>query len=275
MPGTGTGGSVVVRRQLGARLKALRLKAGKDVADVVEAGLASKAKISRIENGRGAVKINDVLALAWLYGLDQATADALAGLAPATQQEDWWEPYSSAVVPDWFGLYIGLEASASRLRCWEPELVHGLLQTEEYARAVIESETSLTSDVVTQRVRFRMDRQRRLRGKGPDLTVILGAGALSLVVGSSTIMAAQLDHLRRLDRDGAATVRVLPWSAGAYPMRGTFGLLDFDDDDDPSVAYVESSMGARYAEQPAQVADYVSVFELLADRAVAIKEWTP
>ena len=272
-PGTGTGGSQVVRRQLGAKLRALRLKAGKDLNDVVEAGLASKAKISRIENGRGLVKIETVLALAWLYGADSATANSLAALAPATQQEDWWEPYSSAVVPDWFGLAVGLLESASRLRSFEPVVVHGLLATESHARAVIQSEDTLTPDVVEQRVRFRLDLQRRVLGNGPAFTVILGAGALSQVVGSAEIMAEQLDHLRQLNRDRVATIRVLPWSAGAYPIKSGFDILDFPDLSDPTCVYLEFNTGARYVEQPAQVAEHEHIFGVLMDRTVSIEEW--
>ena len=129
------GGSVVVRRQLGSKLRQLRLAANKDVADVVTAGLGSKAKISRIETGKGPVKIADVRALCWLYNADAATTEALAALAPGTQQEDWWQPLGAAVVPEWFGLYAGLEAAASRTRCFEPQLIHGLVQTPEYGFA--------------------------------------------------------------------------------------------------------------------------------------------
>ena len=167
-----------------------------------------------------------------------------------------------------------MEETASRLRCFDPELVHGLLQTEDYARAVIESEP-LESSVVDQRLRFRMDRQNRVLRTQPELTVVLGAGALSLVVGSPAIMAAQLDHMRQLERDRAATIRVLPWSAGAYPMRGSFALLSFDSDEDPTVAYVEFSTGARYVEQPSQVGEYESVFDVLLSKSIPIEEWTP
>jgi hypothetical protein len=268
-------GSAVVRRQLGSKLRQLRLAAGKDVADVVTAGLASKAKMSRIEGGKGPVKIADVRALCWLYGASAETTEALAALAPGTQQEDWWETYENVVVPDWFGLYVGLEQSASRLRCFDPELVHGLLQTEDYARAVIESEDTLEPKVIAQRLQFRMDRQRRVLDGHPDLTVVLGAGALSLVVGSPDAMAAQLDHMRQLARDKVASIRFLPWSVGAYPMRGSFALLDFDSNDDPTVAYVEFSMGARYVEQSAQVEEYEHVFDVLLNKSVSIEEWSP
>ena len=267
---SGGGGSVVVRRELGRKLRELRIGAGKSIADVVEAGVGSTATIYRVEAGKVPVKVTTIRTLCWLYGADAPTTDSLAAMAPGTQVEGWWEDYG---VPRYLGLYIGLEQTASRLRCWEPEWVHGLVQTEQYAWAVVESEDTLTPDVVEQRVRVRLERQRRVLSDGRDVTVVLGAGALSLVVGSPDVMAAQLDHLRRLDRDGVATVRVLPWSAGAYPMRGRFTLLDFDDEDDPSVAYVESSVGAKYLEQAVERRPYERVFGLLTDRSVRIEEW--
>src|SRR4051812_3471612 len=184
------GGSVVIRRQLGNKLRQLRLAAGKDVIDVTEAGLGSKAKMSRIETGKGPVRVADVRALCWLYGVDRPTTDALAALAPGTQQEDWWE---SLHVPGYFGLYAGLESAASRIRCFEPDYVHGLLQTEDYARAVISADPRLPPGVVEQRVRFRMERQQR---SWDGVSVIMGEGALRLVVGSPGVMADQLDRLR-------------------------------------------------------------------------------
>jgi Domain of unknown function (DUF5753) len=118
-----------------------------------------------------------------------------------------------------------------------------------------------------------MDRQRRVLGHRADLTVVLGAGALSLVVGSPEIMADQVEHLRGLEREGTAKVRVRPWSAGAYPGRGSFALLDFPDAEDPAVGYVEFIGGARYVEQPAQVDECEHVFGVLLDRTLSIEEW--
>jgi hypothetical protein len=267
------GGSVVVRRQLGRRLRELRLRAGKDVMDVTEAGLGSKAKISRIETGKGPVKVADIRALCWLYGADPSTTDALAALAPGTQQEDWWQDYGQAVVPDWFGLYTGLEATARRIRCFEPEFVHGLLQTSDYARAVIAADDQLSEDVLAQRVRFRMERQSTVLGSDAQRSavIVLGEAALRLVVGSIEIMAAQIEHLR----SAAVEVRVLPFSAGAYPRRGSFALLDFDHDEDPSVAYVEGPGAARYFDRPAERAEYEHVFGLINKRSIPIGEWQP
>lgn len=261
------GGSAVVRRQLGIKLRQMRLAAGKDIADVTEAGLGSKAKMSRIETGKGPVRIADVRALCWLYGADAATTDALAALSPGTQQEDWWEALP-AIAPNYFGLYAGLEATASDLRCFEPQFVHGLLQTEDYARALFNTVPELSAEVVEQRVRLRMERQQRPMD---SVTVIMGEGALQLVAGSADVMAAQVEHLRSTEAD----VRILPFSAGPTPRRNSWALLSFDDPEDPEVVYVEGPQFVRYLDTPEDWADYESVWSLLMDRAVPMGEWRP
>jgi hypothetical protein len=256
------GGSVVVRRQLGSKLRQLRLAAGKKVADVTVAGIASKAKMSRIEGGQTPVKVSDIRALCWLYGADSATTEALVALAPGTRQEDWWAP----ALPEWFGLYAGLEAMAATIRSFEPQFVHGLVQTEDYARAVVEADPRLSPEVVEQRVRFRMERQQT----GADITLIMGESALATVVGSPDVLAGQRAHL---DRVGAA-IRVLPFAAGAYPRRGSFALLDFADEEDPSVAYVEGPGAARYLDRPEDRAEYEFVWSILLDKSIPLEEWT-
>jgi hypothetical protein len=259
------GGSAVVRRQLGSKLRQLRLAAGKDVVDVTEAGLGSKAKMSRIETGKGSVRVADVRALCWLYGADAATTDALAALAPGTQQEDWWEPLG--IVPGYFSLYPALEASASRIRSFEPQLVHGLLQTEEYARAVISADPQLSPEVVEQRVRFRMERQQRSMD---GISIIMGETALRMVVGSTEVMAEQLDRLRR----SRADVRILPFSSGPVPRSSFWAMFAFDAAEDPPVVYVEGARIARYLDKRADWAEYEAVWAILVERAVPIGDWS-
>jgi transcriptional regulator with XRE-family HTH domain len=257
------GGSVVVRRQLGRKLHQLRLASGKKVTDVAEAGIASKAKMSRIEAGTTPVKMPDVRALCWLYGADLATTEALAALAPGTQQEDWWAP----ALPEWFGLYAGLESAASRIRCFEPQFVHGLLQTEAYARAMFASNTMQSAEVIEQRVQFRLQRQQRSMD---GVTIIMGEAALRLVVESKTVMAEQLARVHETDGD----IRVLPFSAGAYPQGWAFALLDFEDDEDPAVAYLEAPGAARYLDRDYERAEWELVWSAVWERSVPIKEWT-
>lgn len=262
---SGSGGSVVVRRHLGKRLRALRQRAGKSHADVSAAGLASRAKINRIENGRIPVKIADVRALCWLYSANEAATDALAALAPGTQEDVGWE---SASLPVWFELFAGLEATASRIRAFDPDLVNGLLQTPDYAAAVIGVEPGLSPEVVGSRVRFRMERQK----VGADVTVILGEGALLLAAGGPQVLTAQIEHLRS-DAHPNIRVRVVPFAAGAYPKRGNFSLFEFDDEEDPAVVYVEGAGAAKYLDKPSDWTDYETVWDILTQKSIPIGEW--
>jgi len=272
-------GSTVIRRQLGRRLRKLRETAGKTERDVEEAGLASRTKLWRIEAGKVGVRIADVRTLCWLYGADQQTTDALAALAAGTSTQGWWEDYGD-VVPDWFGLYVGLEAAAKEIRLYDPELVHGLLQTPAYVRAVYQAGSQPRDEVAIQRqIKLRHERQQILTNRKPPLrvTAILGAGVLARRVGGEEIMAEQVDRLRDLNRLRHVDIRVMPWDFGAHAAMhiGAFEILDFADPDDPPVVYLESHTGARYLEKPEELAEYRKVYDLILQKTVSIEEYEP
>jgi hypothetical protein len=251
------------------------MDAGKTHADVEAARIASPAKMWRIESGKTTVKPGDVWALARLYELPNDVADVLAGLASGTRDDGWWEDNDGAV-PDWLGLYAGLEAISSQVTTYHPELVHGLLQTPRYAEAVIRADPELSGEVVRQRLAFRLERQRAVLGASAGVVAVLGAGALALRVGSDAIMDAQVAHLRALGASGRADIRILPWTSGAHlSMKGAFTILDSDDPDDPSLVYVETHLGSRYLEQPQQVTEYRRIFGMLYDRTVSIADYRP
>lgn len=255
----------MVRRELGRRLRALRLAAGKDILEVSQALLGSKAKMSRIENGLQPIRIADVIALCEFYGADPRTTSALRMLAPGTQQIDWWEPELGSI-PGWFGLYVGLESTAIRIRYFEPQSIPGVLQTKAYARAITACDPSLSPEAVEQRVRFRMERQLRSMD---GVSMVIGEGALRLAVGSPEVMAEQLRHLR----DSAADIRVLPFAAGPTPLRSSWAMLEFEDPRDPAVVYVEGAGIARYLDRPRDWARYETVWKMVVDRSVPIGEW--
>lgn len=270
-------GSTVVRRQLGRRLRALREGARKTVADVVEAGIASKQTLWRIEKGTSRASQGDVLALCRLYGVDQATTDALVVLQAGTAAQGWWEDYSSAV-PSWFGLYVGLEAAAEHLRTYDPDLLHGLLQTPAYMRALFtESGRPVDEDTVERQIKLRLERQQTLTRREPPLrlTAIVGAGALARRVGGDPVMAEQVAHLREVSELDHVDIRVLTFEAGGHAAIGPFTLLDFVDPDDPAVAYLETHTGARYLEKPDELAEYRKVFDLIYQKTVPIEEYQP
>jgi transcriptional regulator with XRE-family HTH domain len=271
-------GSTVVRRQLGRRLRRLRDEAGKTEHDIEGAKLLSRTKLWRIESGKTSVRIGDVRALCWIYGVDAATTSALCDLAVGTLDQGWWEEHGE-VVPDWFGLYVGLEAAAAEIQIFEPELVHGLFQTADYARAVCRAgQPGASREDIERHVELRMRRQQDLFRRLPParLTAVLGAGVLARQVGGAAVMTAQTQHLRDLASRENIDIRILPWSAGAHAaMLGAFAMLDFDERDDPAVVYVELQVGARYLEKPTELDEYRRVFNLTLHQTVPIEEYTP
>jgi transcriptional regulator with XRE-family HTH domain len=269
-------GQRVVRRALGRRLTRLRIASGKSRREVAEANLGiSEPTLHRIETGKVPVTGANVRALCWLYGADQAITDALAEMAVGTSQQEWWD--ASSVIPDWFKLYVGLEASASRICTYDGEVVPGEFQTVEYARAVFGAEQP-SDEAADRHVTLRMQRQRALfaRRPAPRLTAVLGEGAVTRPVGGPAVLAAQIAHLRELACLDNVEIMVLPWSVGAHAaMAGAFRILDFEDPDDPDVVYLEPHIGALYLEEPAEVDEYRRIFQMISKDAVPIEGWAP
>ncbi len=263
----------MVRRQLGRRLRRLREVAGKTAADVAQAGVASKAKLSRIENGWSVVKIADVRTMCWLYDADPGTTDMLGRLAAGTAGPGWWEEHP-AWLPGGDRLYSGLEAQASRLYCYEPELVPSLLQTSQYLRAVAAAtpepgHLDRQAAELANRVRSGFERAVPLR-----VCAVLDAAVLSRLVGGQDVMTEQVRKLLQQNRLPHVEIRVLPWAAGAHAaMRGGFTVLEFDAADDPPLACVETLVGTRYAEQAAEVALYRRVFAAVWKQSLALPQY--
>ena len=274
-------GSTVVRRQLGRQLRQLRDVARKSERDVEEAGLASRAKLWRIESGKAAVKIADVRTLCWLYGADMDTTDALAELAKGTSVRGWWEDYGD-VLPKWFGLYVGLEAAASEILIYEPELVHGLLQAPAYLRAVYEAVYEANGEpadeeAIQLQIRLREERQQALTIRIPPLrpTAVLSAGVLARQVGSKAIVREQITRLRELNRLDHIDIRVMSWDSGSHAAMhiGGFAILDFPDPADPAVVYLENHTFARYLEEPKELAEYRKIYKSVYRKSVPIEEY--
>jgi hypothetical protein len=242
--------------------------------EVADAKLGiSEPTLHRVETGKVPVTVANVRALCWLYGIDESITGALAELALGTSQEEWWD--ASPVVPDWFKLYVGLEASASRICSYDGEVVPGELQTEQYARAVFAAEPPV-DEAVERHIKLRLQRQKTLFTRGPavQLTTVLGEGALTRPVGGVTVREAQIEHLRSLARRDNMQIKVLPWSVGAHAaMAGAFRILDFDDPEDPDMVYLETHIGALYLEEAAEVNEYRRVFELISKNAIPVRDY--
>jgi transcriptional regulator with XRE-family HTH domain len=268
-------GQRVVRRTLGRRLTRLRIASGKSRREVAEAKLGiSEPTLHRIETGKVPVTVANVRALCWLYGADESITNALAELALGTSQAEWWD--ANPVVPDWFKLYVGLEASATRIFSYDGEVVPGELQTEQYARAVFGAEQPAEEEAAERQVKLRLQRQKTLfaRNPVPRMVTVLGEGVLTRPVGGEAVLKAQHEHLCTLSQRDNIEIRVLPWSVGAHAaMAGAFRILDFDDPEDPNVVYLESHVGALYLEEPAEVDEYRRIFELIRKDAIPVQEY--
>jgi transcriptional regulator with XRE-family HTH domain len=274
-------GQRVVRRALGRRLTRLRIASGKSRREVAEEKLGiSEPTLHRIETGKTPVTAANVRALCWLYGADQSITDALAELAQGTSQEEWWDANNG--IPDWFKLYVGLEASARQIQSYDGEVVPGELQTEQYAHAIFTAERPSDEEprdeqTIGRQVTLRMQRQETLFGRNPPprIVTIIGEGALTRPVGGAAVLESQIEFLRLVAKEHSnIEIKVLPWSVGAHAaMAGAFRILDFDDPEDPDVVYLESHVGALYLEEPDEVKQYRRIFRLIDNDAIPIREY--
>lgn len=260
--------STVPRRQLGRLLRQYRTEAGVTLDGAAEALEYSRQKIWRIESGMGPVRALDVKAMCELYAVSAEMTDALMGLAAETKSRGWWHAYGD-VVPHWFELFVGLEASASRLREYDESLIPGLLQTRGYARAVYEQRSGMSEEDRERAIEVRLQRQAILSRRlppAPRLDVILSEAVLHRTVDDRAAMAEQLHHLTEVAKLPKVTVRILP--LGTRPHRGavagTFVILDFPANGrgsaEPSTVYCESLTGALYLDKSEEVSAYGDVW---------------
>jgi transcriptional regulator with XRE-family HTH domain len=255
----------VRRRELGARLRELRVRADLTADETAGRLLVSPAKISRIETGVRGVSLRDVRDLCEIYGADQTERDHLAELARESKQRSWWQQYD---LP--YGTYIGLEAAASSIHDYECSIVPALLQTETYARAVTDGVLyDAAPDVAAQRVEARLTRQHVLTQEPqPQLWVVLDEAALHRVVGGPAVMREQLEALTERAALPNVTVQVIPFEAGAHPgMDSTFTLLHLEEEVN-DVVYIEGLVGNLYQETPIDLERYRRAFDQL--RAIAL-----
>ncbi|MHC3467577.1 helix-turn-helix domain-containing protein [Streptomyces sp. 7R007] len=259
------GGPTVRRRQLGSELRRLREHAGKRIEDAAAHLECSMSKISRVETGQAPIKARDVRDLLEWYGVsDPVRIETVLQIHKDAQQQGWWAHYAE-VLPSGMATYAGLEADARVLRSYEPTFVHGLLQTEDYARAVIAAVRPNEPYEVDQLVRFRKERQALLT-REPDpleLWVVVEESALRRPVGGSAVMAAQLEHLIEVTSLPNVTIQVMPTAKGAHAaLAGMFSLLEFETHA-PTVVYVNSIAGNVYLEKERDVRTFIQTFDLV------------
>jgi len=205
-----------------------------------------------------------------LYGVTGETErEQMLMLARQASTPGWWQQYSD-VLPGWLELYVGLEEAASIIRTYEVQFVHGLMQTEDYARAVILiGNAHAPAEEIDRRVRARMRRQRLLtRSDAPELWAVLDEAALRRAPNGAEVMRAQLEHLLQLTELPNVTLQIVPFSAGPHAAAGgPFTILRFPEPDLPDLVYLEQLNSALYLDQPGDVTDYVNVMSQLCVQA--------
>lgn len=260
------GGSSVPRRQLGRYLRAAREQAGISLEMAARELEVSRATMYRIEGGGTAVRKADVVAMCTHYGVPAEMTTALVALAAETKAKGWWHAYGDAI-PSWFELYVGLEAAASRLRTYAPEVVPGLLRTEAYAEEALRvTQPALPDEAVRRMVAVTGHRQATLSRRTPPppkLEVVLNESVLRRSLRDRASMAAQLHHILALTERRTATVRIMPLDAGLHPAvaaGGTFTILTFTPRDsgeaEPPTVYHEGLTAASYLDKAADVEAY-------------------
>ncbi|OEV05022.1 helix-turn-helix protein [Streptomyces sp. Amel2xB2] len=267
-------GPAVPRLVLGERLRRLREAQYISREEAGEAIKVSDVTIAQLERGRSAVRERDVTDLLSIYGLSDADEQAtLRALAVQSNAPGWWHAYHD-IVPDWFHTYLGLEQAADVIRSYEVQFVPGLLQTPEYARAVIElGHAGAPAAQLRRRTELRMLRQRILHGRRPPhLWAVIDEAALRRGVGGPETMRGQLEHLIAACELPHVTVHVMPFSAGGHAAAGgPVTLLRLPERELPDVIYLEQLIGASYPEQE-DVEYYRHVIDRLVTDAAPARE---
>jgi transcriptional regulator with XRE-family HTH domain len=270
-PGEIGADATVLRMLLGNQLRRLREAADVSPEQAGHEIRASRSKISRMENGRVGFKGRDVADLLTLYGVtDEQMRARLLSLARQANVPGWWTKYGD-ILPDWFEAYLGLEAAASVIRTFELQFVHGLLQTEDYARAVTAlASTTVTAEEIDRRVALRIKRQSLLaRPEPPRMWSVMDEAVLRRPVGGRAVMHGQLAYLTEVARLPHVTIQIVPFTRGGHAAAGgSFTVLRFGDPDLPDVVYIEQLTSAIYLERRSDVDHYLEIVDRLSAEAL-------
>jgi transcriptional regulator with XRE-family HTH domain len=263
------GGPTVLRIMLGTQLRRLREASGITPDQAGYEIRGSRSKISRIEHGRVGFKERDISDLLTLYGVtDEQLRAGMLALARQANTPGWWAKYSD-ILPDWFEPYLGLESAASLLRNFELQFVHGLLQTQDYARAVTALSQSSSPQDIERRVSLRMQRQELLASPDPPrVWFVMDEAALRRPVGGRHVMRAQLNHLLEVAALAHVTLQVVPFRRGGHAAAGgSFTILRFAAPDLPDVVYLEQLTSALILDDRSHVDHYMEVMNRLSAEA--------
>jgi transcriptional regulator with XRE-family HTH domain len=262
----------VRQRELGRRLRELRLEQGLTVEEVADKLLCSATKISRLETGARRPSLRDVRDLCDLYHVGQPTSDEFMELARGAREQGWWTRYEDLRLDP----YLGLEQVAAAITSFTTFYLPALLQTEEYTREVIRKiAPKMEPAIYQQRVEARMRRQEVLDGPNPPrYRVLLDEAVLYRRVGSPALMMAQIDKILQAERNSKVTIQIIPFDSGVHPaVDSNFVLLEFDDETKISpTVFVEGLAANQHMERKPDVDRYKEAIDLLRDSALNARD---
>jgi transcriptional regulator with XRE-family HTH domain len=258
----------VERRRLALELRRLRTEARKTIYDVADRLECSAGKVSRIEMGIVGARIQDVREMLDLYEVRGERRDQLLELVRRSRRRAWWQDFAGVVPPESAKLF-GLEAGAATIDDHSVALVPGLLQIDEYARAIISSPPDEKQENVDRRIELRKRRQELLdRGDPPEIRFLLHQAVVDALIGSPATMAAQLRHLVDMASREHVTLRVIRSDAGAYAAVGvSFTAFGFAHEADPKIVFLEQLTRNTFVEDPVEVDLYTKAFDSALDIA--------
>ncbi|MEV6770850.1 DUF5753 domain-containing protein [Nocardia sp. NPDC051030] len=267
--------STVARWELVLRLRELRELRGFDSATFAKRVGFTPANWSHVEKGRRVLTVNTIGPVLELLDVGGEERAELLELLDASKERGWWSK-SSALIGAELQRYYGMEFGAEAIRSYDSLVVPGLLQTEEYARALISADVMIRPVQVEQLVAVRMRRQERLRGADrPELTAVLGEATLLQQIGGPKVLRGQLEHLiALLDEVDSLSVRVIPFAAtrGAVLGGSSFHLLDFASENLPTFGWVESAVFGGAVDDPDQVRDLSFAYVRALDQSLGRAE---
>ncbi|MEV5746862.1 helix-turn-helix transcriptional regulator [Actinoallomurus sp. NPDC052308] len=261
------------RRRLSATLRELRARDGRTAKEIAEELEWQQSKLTHMERNEWKLpRVLDIRALLEVYGVtDEREREELINLARDGRKRGWWHPYS-AMLSEHYSTYIGLEAEASEVFAFETIVIPGLLQTEDYARALIEAgPAEITEEEVERRVQIRIERQRILTGDDPvRLWAILDEAALRRPVGGAEVMEAQKRHLVKMAKLAKVSLQVIPFGAGAHAgAAGAFSIIRFPESRDTDAVYVDTPAGELFVEDEEEVRRFHVAFQHLSGVALS------
>jgi transcriptional regulator with XRE-family HTH domain len=266
---------MVRRRRLATELRRLREAAGLTCDEVAQQLDCSASKISRIETGRVLASPRDVRDLLAIYGAADEQRNSLIQLAREARKKGWWQGYGNGVEPH-LATYLGMESEASEIRQYSVARIPMLLQTEDYARAVVTAGRAGAGRYpgpADRVVEMMLERQRLAKERPPQVWVVMDEAALHRKVGGREIMREQIEHLIELSSQETTVLQFIPFSSGAYPVLDLpFVILGFADEADPDVAAIGYPTGVLWIEEMADVHRYNVLFHYLQAAALSLPD---